>query len=116
MQSGNPQWFELIDGELAAREKRRPLSSVGLNMTPEWKDLMLAAAEKRNLSFAAYCRRAVMAFVCADLGLDWEEVMASEPRIRPWRPLDAKPERKAGYGGGKWKINGLGEYEDDGSR
>jgi hypothetical protein len=62
---------------------------------------------------AAYCRRAAMAFVIHDLGLDWTTVMEQEPRVKPFAPIDADPVRMRGFGYGKWKLGEVGEYQND---
>lgn len=103
-----PEWGErLIDKIDASRvTPRRDRPAVGLKFPESWVALIQAAAKKRDLTMAAYARRALIAFVCHDLELDWDTVMAAEPRIHTYEQ-DAAPQAKAGAGHGKWRIGGL---------
>jgi len=92
----------LIDAVRAKVPTRTERRSIGLNITPQMNDLVLAAAMKRDMTLSAYARRAIMAVVCHDLGLDWDEVMLDEPNVRRF---DGKtPGDPAGTGHGDWII------------
>lgn len=96
-------WHEHIrDGGAAAPRDR---ISLGLNYQRSAAGLVREAARRRNLSITAYARRALLAFVCHDLDLNWESVMADEPGI--WSRQTLPPEASKGRGHGKWKIKGL---------
>lgn len=103
-----PEWGErLLDKIDADKQKpKRDRPAVGLKFPNEWVAPIQAAAQARNMTMAAYARRALMAFVCADLGLDWDEVMKNEPKFHPYNQ-DGPAEFKAGTGHGKWQIESL---------
>lgn len=100
-----PAWFELVDDELDRRQTRAPRHSVGLNFTPAWHGMLADAAAGRGLSMAAYARRAIMAFVCRDLGLDYDSVMRDEPPMRGYGDISVRGNsRRFGQGFGLWII------------
>lgn len=103
-----PEWGErLLDKiDTAPAQKRRERPAVGLKFPVEWVSIIQAAAKKRDLTMAAYARRALIAFVCHDLNLDWDDVMRHEPRIQRYEQ-DAAPELKSGSGHGSWRIGVL---------
>jgi hypothetical protein len=37
------------------------------------------AAHRRGMTVTAYCRRAIAAFVAADMGVDWLDLLADTP-------------------------------------
>jgi hypothetical protein len=68
------------------------------------------AAEARGLSLAAYNRRCALAIACADLGLDYREVMLDEPAVRPYGELTADAVSKNGLEHGLWRVLGMGDF------
>lgn len=108
--SGKPRWEDSVLAALDAKPPRKLSRSIGLNLPSEWMGLVLDASRRRGMSVAAYARRAVMAFVFADLGLDWETEMAHEPRTRNEYLSGDDPQAHAGYDFGSWKIERLGQY------
>lgn len=107
----DPDWRELLDGMLA-----RSTTPEGIIMaarySPELAKYVRAAAELRGMSLTAFQRRSAMAIATHDLGLDWLEVMASEPRVRSLG-LEGKPFSMSpgpGLGFGKWAILEMGDY------
>lgn len=66
------------------------------------------AARKRGISTEGYIRRAVLAMVCHDLGIPWDEMMADEgPVGRFGRGGVHDREPKRGKGFGEWQIERL---------
>lgn len=115
MESSGPpknsgRWREITLDELDALPRGGDRGTVGVNFPPAWQQLLIDAATARNMSLASFVRRAAMAFVVADLGLDWERVMELEPRIRKLGDYTSDPERARGFGYGQWKIVDLEEY------
>lgn len=105
-------WSELVGDELAAKRTRGPRRSVGLNFPPKLFSIAVRAARARNLSFAAYARRCVMAIACYDLGLDYREVMVDEPAARPYGTrIEGDLVRKNGVDHGRWRVVELGEFD-----
>lgn len=101
-QDRNP-WHEHIAAMAASGPRDR--ISLGLNYQRSAAGFVAEAARRRNLSITAYARRALLAFVCHDLGLDWDEVMADEPGI--WTRQELPPEAGRGRGYGPWRIQKL---------
>lgn len=103
---GEPaQWWKNIDDQMASREVRTPRRSIAVNYPNELYAHVLKAAEARGLSMTAYQRRAVLAFACYDLGLEWDAVMADEPAVTEFesgRKVEAQ-----GRGYRFWEIVGL---------
>ena len=98
-QDNNP-WHEHLLSGLAAGPRDR--ISLGLNYQRSAAGLVAEAAARRNLSITAYARRALLAFVCHDLGLDWDDVMADEPGL--WHRQSEAPAARGGKGHGAWRI------------
>jgi len=103
---------EIIAGQLAAKEVERDrdhkhggqLTNVRLPL--DMQALMDEAARGRGISRNSYMRRAIMAMVVHDLGLDWETVMANEPGVFDWE-RSAGIQRLRGRGYGPWRIGAL---------
>jgi len=71
-----------------------------------WHPLVMEAAKRRNISITGYMRRAIMAFVVRDLGLNWEKVMDDEPSTMEYTdPFRAQHDLR-GTGRGEWQITG----------
>lgn len=90
----------LIDGIVTAlKSDRHERLSVGLNFTPRQNAILREAARERNLSLAAYVRRAALCLAAYDLGFTMEYVREDEqvPRsyVDPaaWAPADTGPWR-----------------------
>jgi hypothetical protein len=103
-QPSNP-WHDHI--AQAAASGPRDRISLGLNYQRSAAGLVIEAARRRNLSITAYARRALLAFVCHDLDVPWEDVMRDEPGI--WHRQSEPPEARGGKGHGPWKIMRLVE-------
>jgi hypothetical protein len=101
-QDSNP-WHEHILAHAASGPRDR--ISLGLNYQRSAAGFVAEAARRRNLSITAYARRALMAFVCHDLELDWDEVMRDEPGI--WTRQTLPPDAGRGQGHGPWRIRKL---------
>lgn len=104
-------YWERVDGQLAANEPRATRRSIAVNYPPELYPFVLEAAKQRGMSMQAYQRRAALAFAASDLGFDWLREMAVEPQIgsfvNPGRGTVAR-----GRGFGHWQILDLGNYGD----
>lgn len=102
----------LMDQVDSIPEARRATESkrVGLHFPPRWYALIGDAAAMRKMSKGAYVRRAAMAFVVHDLGLEYDDVFEGEPPVREI-PDDPQSNVMAahGMGFGRWKILGLGK-------
>lgn len=114
----DPQWRERLMEALTVRQtaatgRRRPPhrrpGRVDLYIGIRFLSLLHEAARQRDISVAAYGRRAVAAFVAKDLGLDWTELLAecAEPlpygQIAPTRFSNGRTVDD-GTGHGDWKI------------
>ena len=75
--------------------------------------LLDAAAERRGMSLAGYCRRAVAAMIAHDFGLRPQDVMTHTARPTEYRAEAgagrAKKTNDDGTGFGAWQITGLAE-------
>lgn len=76
-----------------------PLEHVGL---------LREASKRRGISVSGYARRAIMAFVCHDLELDYYTVHADEAPVQVYgiRGRPARTEAR-GRGFGAWIVKGL---------
>jgi hypothetical protein len=108
MTDEQPQWAERLLDKIEAKNTRksRARPAVGLKFPVQWVSIIQQAARERDVTMAVYARRALMAFVCHDLKLDWDTVMQDEPKMQTYNQ-PAAPEAKYGTGYGKWKIGGL---------
>jgi len=103
-----PDWKQILDQEIEGRRTKRTHTdrSVGVNMnTEQWKIIDRAAA-RRQMSVAAFVRRAALALAVHDLGLDWAEVMKDEvsPRGHGNARYYNTRENAGGIGHGLWRI------------
>src|SRR5205823_12224572 len=90
----------LIDAVRARRPARAERRSVGVNFTPEMNDLLVIAAQQRDISLSSYVRRAAMAVAALDLRLEWEDVTRTEGQLRSFDQSEFRPGR--GDGAGPW--------------
>jgi hypothetical protein len=75
----------------------------------EFRGLLHQAASARGMSRAGYVRRAVAAFVAADLGLELVEVAAHMPRPTPdGGPMALPAAEHPRNNPGKWADDGVG--------
>lgn len=85
-------------------DKEAPKFLIQSIMADEYRPLLVRAAKKRGVPLAVYYRRAVLAFVAYDLGIDFLELAQFEPAIA----ADGLTPRKfGGKGFGKWRIRRL---------
>lgn len=85
--------------------------STAYRTNPKIDDVIRAGARRRNITVAAYARRAAVAFACYDLGLSWSEVMDGEPGFGLFGEYAGKAAIYAdGEGFGPWKITGLDHH------
>jgi hypothetical protein len=100
---GRPDWQDAL---LVAIEKgdKRPRRAFMINVPNEWVGLIRTAARRRGLSDSAFVRRTAMAFVAADLEIDWDTLMAIEPGMRMESRSGEGLETPRGRGHGGWKI------------
>jgi hypothetical protein len=105
-------WAQRLEDVMVERQPRRAeRKSVILNMPRTMRIALAYAAERRGMSLSGYARRAIMAFVCRDLGLDWFEIMADEPRIRRADTRRYSDSIPPGAAYGPWEIEGLREHQ-----
>lgn len=97
-------WRDNVRHAVAARQDRAPRRSAAVNYPDTLFRIVLAAAARRDLSMAAYQRRATLARACADLGLDYDAVMVDEPPVGRFNRADGPPEELAGQGHGPWRL------------
>lgn len=90
----------LIDGILASLPTRSERISVGLNFTPMQNAILHEAARERDLSLAAYVRRAALVMAAFDLGLTMEQVRQDEQPARAYGGLTQRPSQDQG----PWRI------------
>jgi hypothetical protein len=75
----------------------------------EFRRMLRAAATARGLSSSGYVRRAVAAFVAADLGLSLPEVAQHMPRPVPEAgPMALPADQHPRLHPGKWADDGTG--------
>ncbi|QIG59028.1 ribbon-helix-helix DNA binding domain protein [Microbacterium phage Fransoyer] len=107
-------WRELVRDQLnvkaeerAARQRDhgRPISVSRVGFAAAVQPLLVRAAQLRGISIAGYIRRATMAFVARDLGLDpieiFEQDMAPSPYGRGGQYRDKDLDGKLF---GQWKV------------
>lgn len=104
-------WRERAADALTAAEppEYRRVRTVSINWPGRFQVLALRAAKARGISLSSYARRAVMAFVVHDLGLDWDEVMRDESplRLHGEHNTNETVKQPRGEGFGPWRIGGL---------
>lgn len=94
------------------RHQVTPLRACHLDVTHSvaLSVLLRDAAAARGLSKVAYARRALVAFLAQDLGLEFADVASLTPRVLPpnerVRPGHTS-EPDDGQGFGPWRITGL---------
>lgn len=106
-----PGWQDKItDLVFADAERKRTLTCLQVAMGMPYRTLIRGAADLRGMSTSAYVRRAVAAFVAADLGLDYATVCSYAPPVAPDRghgragkaPGTHGPGHDDGLGYGHW--------------
>lgn len=101
-------WRDLTVGSVqmaVETDGRLPVRNMRVKWPMEWMSLLNRAARKRNITVTGYMRRAIMAMVCHDLGLEWFATMEPEPNVQPGRPAASNPPvHLAGEGFGPWRI------------
>lgn len=108
-----PDWGETLLTEFDAHhtDGRKPRLSIAVNFDDQLYKIVKDAAEARDMSLTAFLRRAALAIATVDQGLDWQTIMQDEPAIAPFVQGGARTgQRKAGFGNGPWKIEGLTEH------
>jgi len=106
------QWAQRLEDVMVERQPRRAeRKSVILNMPLTMRVALALAADRRGMSLSGYARRAIMAFVCRDLGLPWFDMMADEPRIRRADTRRYSDSIPPGAAYGPWEIGELREHQ-----
>lgn len=78
-----PGWqHRLVDDVFAAAGAKRNVTCLQVAMGFELRALLRAAADARGMGTSAYVRRAMCAFVAADLDLQLADVCAMAPPVR----------------------------------
>lgn len=100
-----PGWQDKItDAVWADEERKRHLVPLQVAMGMPLRVLIREAAARRGMTSVAYVRRAVAAFVAADLGMLFETVCMYAPPVRTDRSH-----------GRRGKFSGHGPGRDDGA-
>jgi hypothetical protein len=97
-----------VDRVLASKtENKTPYRDFRCRVRPSQAGPLYEAATARGMSVGAYIRRATLAFVAYDLGLDLTDLLEDEPptRIRFAQPGNDQSMR--GQGHGSWRIGHL---------
>jgi hypothetical protein len=103
-------WREHIMDQVTEKQVGGPgVKTIAVFFPPRWYSLVRDAARMRGLPLGGYVRRATMAFIAHDLGLDFDDVMRDEPLLRL---VGHEPERNRRRhakerGHGAWEILGL---------
>lgn len=105
-------WQELMMGRVDATIAKRthpkaPHRDFRTRMPQSAVASILRAAELRGMSVSAYLRRAGLAFVAHDLGLDLAQLLEDEPPTRNKFDGPKKDKVMKGQGHGQWRIEGL---------
>lgn len=109
MSTSKPTPAELMEAAVeAALPQRTQRRSMAVNFPDDLYVLVMDAARARDITMAAFLRRAAVAFAVYDQDLDWDDVMATEPGIRTFT-ASGSSESLAGKGRGPWRIQGLRE-------
>lgn len=113
----NPNWRQDAIARVKARQQKTRRANERKNGLYLFFDdglrvLLDEACRRRDISLTGYARRAMIAFIAHDLGLEYEEVArhAAEP-VGYGKSGGGRPERTHdhGKGMGAWKITGLRE-------
>lgn len=100
-----PGWQDRItDAVWSDEDRKRHLIPLQVAMGMPLRMLIREAAELRGMTSVAYVRRAVAAFIAADLGVSLEAVCALAPPVRTDRSH-----------GRRGKFSGHGPGSDDGA-
>lgn len=108
MTTTQPEWYDRLAPRVADLDEKRGDGARKLRISPAQRSALMEAARLRGMSETAYIRRAVLAFVCHDLGIDWDVMMASEGPVRRAghsAVYDKTPMRGKGFG--RWRIERL---------
>lgn len=103
-----PEWQEALLHNVADLDAKRKDGRRKFVLDPDQRTALLEAARMRGISENAYIRRAVLAMVCYDLGIEWSDMMASEGAVRKAGQAavyDRTPMQGRGFG--RWRIVGL---------
>ncbi len=86
---------------------KETLRKLTVNTSDDFVSLLKKCAQKRDISQAAYMRRALAAFVAYDLQIPFEDVCQMHPKAIPNEWRFARPlvkELDDGEGFGEWRI------------
>lgn len=108
-------WREIVRDQLNVRATERvaarqrdhgkPIVTSRTGFAAAVQPLLVEAARRRGISIAGYIRRATMAFVAKDLGLDPIEVFAQDMAPAPYQRGGAHSDRDLdGKRFGQWKV------------
>lgn len=114
MSNNEIDWRQSIRASVDDMPERKTKAGEGALLSTHTREPLVAlvnrAAAAREISVPAYVRRALQAFLALDLGIPYEEVVATDPRVA----------RASGYGivdetgriFGPWEIAEFAEVED----
>lgn len=101
-----PDFRQVIADQIAARAPKHTRRgwNAPVRLNDEHAEIVRTAAEHRGIAMASFVRRAVVAFACHELGLDYGKVMANEgPILGPTGHGEAEKDL-GGRGHGEWEI------------
>lgn len=114
-----PGWqARITERVMNAQRERQARRGAGAKNWPErvqiqmdlpMRHLLRRAADSRGMSITGYVRRAMCAFVAADLGMAFADVAKHTPYpVPPAGPLSIPVEQRRPMDGGAWADDGLG--------
>jgi len=102
----SPDYRQVIADQIAARtpQHTRRGWNAPVRLSPEHAEIVRNAADRRDIAMASFVRRAVVAFACFELGLDYGAAMADEGPILGPAGHGSAERDLGGRGHGAWEI------------
>lgn len=99
-------WEILTDAvhQATHRPSHRDFELVCANLSPEQRQLLFLASRTRGIALQPYVRRATLAFVAFDIGLNWDEITEDEPTTNAFGEFRMQGTARYGAGYGPWQI------------